>query len=59
MESRRIHGVGHAVYYAGNVKCIQSFGWGNKKERGYLEELGKERSIGLLWVKTGEVTCCC
>jgi len=40
--------VGHAACYGGNVKCIKCFGWGNEKERGHLEELGKERSSGLL-----------
>lgn len=51
--------MGQAACYGGNAKCIQYFGWGNKKEGGHLEELGKERSTGLLWVKTGEVTGCC
>jgi hypothetical protein len=34
--------VGPAACYGENVKCIQYFGWGYKKERGHLEELGKE-----------------
>ena len=53
MESRIINRVRHAARWDGSVKCIQCFGWGNKKERDHLEELGKERSTGLIWVRTG------
>lgn len=38
--------MGRAACYDGYVKCIQCFGWGNKKETGHLEELGKEENFG-------------
>jgi len=37
--------VGHVARAGGEDKCIQSFGWGNVKERDHLEDPGVDVRI--------------
>jgi hypothetical protein len=47
IKSRRMRWVGHVKRIG--YKCMQGFGWGNRRERAHLKDLGLDGRIKLRW----------